>query len=312
MIWDKQFLIFLFFLMLSGSFWLLQALDEEYEITMSTELQLHDVPRNVVITTDLPSSVQFTLRDKGSTLLGYLYGRRFPAIVINFHNVANKSGHVRLPVADLLKQVNSRLSPSTRLSTARTDTVEFFFNYGLSKRIPVRLSNRLRAAKEYYISSVRLIPDSVTVYAARTQLDTIHVAYTQPIGYGGLTDSVRFHLRLQPIYGAKLAPTRTLVEVNVDRLTEKTVQVPVHQANFPATKMLRTFPSKVNVTFQIGAENYRHITADDFTLVVNYEDLIGDTSGRCRLELHSLPQGVSHVRIVPQEIDYLIEDIPEE
>ena len=71
-------------------------------------------------------------------------------------------------------------------------------------------------------------------------------------------------------------------------------------------------PPKVNVTFQIGASNYRRITADDFTLVVNYEDLIENTTCRCPLELRSLPQGVSHVRLSPESIDFLIEDVPSE
>lgn len=38
----------------------------------------------------------------------------------------------------------------------------------------------------------------------------------------------------------------------VDIYTEKTVEVPLHGVNFPADKVLRTFPSKVQITFKIG------------------------------------------------------------
>lgn len=38
----------------------------------------------------------------------------------------------------------------------------------------------------------------------------------------------------------------------VDIYTEKTVEVPLHGINFPADKVLRAFPSKVQVTFQVG------------------------------------------------------------
>lgn len=309
---NKQFLIFLFFLGLSGAFWLFLALDEEYEIKMETRLQLQGMGQNVVITTEPPATLQFTLRDRGSTLLRYLYGRSLPPISIDFNQVANRSGHVRLPASELLRQLNSRLEPGTRIGSAQPDTVEFYFNYGLSKRVPVRLRQRFRAAKEYYVSSVDIEPDSVTVYAARPQLDTIYAAYVRPLRYRQFTDSAHLQLALRPEVGAKFVPDRVAVHINVDRLTEKTVQVPVRWVNFPATKTLRAFPSKVNVTFQIGASNYRRITADDFTLVVNYEDLIENATGRCPLELRSLPQGVSHVRLSPESIDFLIEDVPSE
>ncbi len=307
---DRQFLIFLFFLVLSAAFWLFQALDEEYEVTVKTELRVEDVPKNVVITTPPPSTVQLTLRDKGYALLRYLYGRDLPAMGLNFSKVANKSGHVRLAAHEIYKQLSARLTPSTRIVSSRPDTIEFYFNYGLSKRVPVRLVGHFRPAKEYHVSAVKVNPDSVTVFAAGPLLDTIQAAYLQPVRYGDFTDTIRFRLRVQPRVGAKFVPDYASVELDVDRLTEKTVEVPVRWVNFPASKALRAFPSKVNVTFQVGLSNYRSVTAEDFTLVVNYEDLIKDNTGRFRLKLRSIPPGVSHVRIVPQTIDYLIEDVP--
>ena len=194
---NKQFLIFLFFLGLSGAFWLFLAL-EEYEIKMETRLQLQGMGQNVVITTEPPATLQFTLRDRGSTLLRYLYGRSLPPISIDFNQVANRSGHVRLPASELLRQLNSRLEPGTRIGSAQPDTVEFYFNYGLSKRVPVRLRQRFRAAKEYYVSSVDIEPDSVTVYAARPQLDTISSAYVRPLLYRQFTESAHLQLAMRP------------------------------------------------------------------------------------------------------------------
>ena len=49
----------------------------------------------------------------------------------------------------------------------------------------------------------------------------------------------------------------------VDIYTEKTVEVPLHGVNFPADKALRTFPSKVQITFQVGLKRFRSIKAED-------------------------------------------------
>ena len=45
----------------------------------------------------------------------------------------------------------------------------------------------------------------------------------------------------------------------VDIYTEKTVEVPLRGVNFPADKVLRAFPSKVQVTFQVGLSHFRQI-----------------------------------------------------
>ena len=98
----------------------------------------------------------------------------------------------------------------------------------------------------------------------------------------------------------------------IDRLVEKTVQVPVQQVNFPASKQLRTFPATVNVTFQVGMGLYRNITSENFVLVVNYEDLLKNKTNLCHLSLKTIPKGVSHARINPQDVEYIIEDIDED
>ena len=70
---NRQFLTFLFFLGLSASFWFLLALDREYEFEVEVPLQLTNVPKNVIITTDPPKSVKLTLKGKGSDMLVYRY-----------------------------------------------------------------------------------------------------------------------------------------------------------------------------------------------------------------------------------------------
>ena len=66
---NRQFFAFLFFLLLSASFWLFQTVNEVYEQEFDIPVRLVDVPENVVITTELPAHVRITLRDRGVVLL---------------------------------------------------------------------------------------------------------------------------------------------------------------------------------------------------------------------------------------------------
>ena len=62
---NKEFLIFLFFLALSAIFWLMMALNETYEREITVPMSLTNVPKNVVLTTEMDSTVKVTVRDKG-------------------------------------------------------------------------------------------------------------------------------------------------------------------------------------------------------------------------------------------------------
>lgn len=309
---NRQFLIFLFFLFLSAAFWLFVSLDEDYEADFIVPIHLKNVPENVVITTDLARELHVTLKDKGATLLNYKYGQKIAPVVVDFEEYANHSGHSRFLTSDLVRQVVSQLSSATKIVSVKPDTLEFYFNYGLFKRVPVRIQGTIHTDSHYYLSTVSVKPDSVAVYAIRSILDTITAAYTRPLYVRNLTDTMTMNVELSRVKGAKFEPSRVKVSLFAEQMTEKTVQVPVQWVNFPATKSLRTFPSKVNVTFQVGMAMYRRITAADFVLVVNYEELLENRTNKCRLSLKTIPTGVTHVRIYPQEVDYLIEDVSPE
>lgn len=310
-IWNKQFLIFQFFLALSSVFWIFQTLNETYEEDFQVPLELRNVPSNVVITTDLPENLHILLRDKGSQLLAYRYTRQFKPVVVDYNTYSNPSGHVSILGNELQRQIAAQLLPGTQMLGLKPDTLDFYYNFGQFKRVPIRPLGEVRAGRLYSLAKTVYSEDSVTVYASREQLDTITAAYLQPFNLRNLTDTTHVKSNFVKVKGAKFVPAQIGVTFCIDRLVEKTIQVPVQQVNFPASKQLRTFPATVKVTFQVGMGLYRKITSENFVLVVNYEDLLKNKSTYCHLSLKTIPEGVSHVRISPQDVEYVIEEIPD-
>ena len=81
------------------------------------------------------------------------------------------------------------------------------------------------------------------------------------------------------------------------------------QDYFHADKVLRAFPSKVQVTFQVGLSHFRQINADDFHIYVSYEELLRLGSDKYTVKIKNLPKGVSQVRFNPAQVDFLIEQV---
>lgn len=86
--------------------------------------------------------------------------------------------------------------------------------------------------------------------------------------------------------------------------------MPLHGVNFPADKVLRTFPSKVQITFKIGLGRFDKVDAGNFMINVSYEELLKLGSNKYTVKLKSVPRDVSHIiRIVPEKVDFLIEQV---
>lgn len=253
---NKSFLTFLFFLTLSTAFWCFEAFKEVSTVEISVPLRLTNVPENVVVTTELPKEVRISLRDKNSSLFFYRYFQTMAPVEIDFSHYANPSCHVRLPKEDVRRGLKNNFETSTELLGLRPDTLEYFYNYGTSKTVETRLQGKLAPADGYYIVRQELHPALATVYATERQLDTISAALTLPYYQTDLTKSLSTQIYLQDVKGAKFLPDTVRLSVEVDRLIEKTLALPVQPLNFPEDVRLRTFPMKVNVTFQVGMKEF--------------------------------------------------------
>ncbi len=306
---NREFLVFLFFLAVSGVFWLLMTLNDPYEKEFKIPVQVTGVPKNMVLTSDDTDTIRVTLRDKGLLLLGYMYGDGLRKIGVSFRNYT--SGHASCVVsgAELQRLVYQQLSASTKIVGVKPDRMEFFFNYGQHKRVPVKWRGHVTPEHSYFISGVEYRPDSVDVYASKNALDSINAVYTELLGYTNFRDTLTVDGRLQRIKGVKTVPDRVKVTFFTDILTEESIDdVPITGVNLPEGKVLRTFPSKVTVRFVAGMSRFRSLKPKDFTVIVDYNEIANRPSDKCSLHLKAVPGGVSRPSLSLKQVDYLIEE----
>ena len=305
---NKEFLIFLFFLLLSGAFWLMMALNETYEEELKVPVRLVGMPRNAVMTDEPADTVKVTVRDNGFTLVTYKYGHWFRPLTFKFATYANEDqGHGAIPAADIIKQVQSQLYGSSKLLSVKPEKLDFYFTYGASKKVPIRFRGKISTSKSYYLAHTEFSPMMVTAYANKKVLDELKYVEIEPFNYRNLQDTIRRNVRLQKIRGVKLVPSTVRLSVYPDVLTEESIEVPVSAVNMPAGMVLRTFPSRVTVRFTIGASQFRMIRPEQFNVVVDYQALAENPSDKCTLQLRSVPSSVSKAKLELDKVDYLLE-----
>ena len=306
---NREFLTFFFFLVLSTIFWLMTALNETYEREIGVPAYLVNIPKNVVVTSDMEDTVRVTVRDKGFALLAYTYGEGIRPINVNFQSaITRQSGYGVVSSQELMKMINQRFSGSSKIVQVKPDRLDFHYNYGLSRQVSVKMSGHVVPGKSFYLARTRFWPEKVTVYGSKQALDSLRFVKTVPINITNFNDTVLRTVALETIKGVKIVPNTVRIGLYPDILTEENIEVPITAINMPEGKVLRTFPQRVTVNFIVGASMFRSISPEQFAVVVDNNEIIDHPSDKCSIHLRETPQGVRNARLKMTHVDYLIEE----
>lgn len=309
-LWSKEFLIFLFFLALSGIFWLMMTLNETYEHDITMRVELADVPDNAVITTEPDSTIVVTVSDKGYVLTGYMHGVGIETIKLPFASYADDGkGSGTVTAADIEKLVYKGMAASSKIVALKTERLEFYFNYGQSKEVPVVFGGEVVPARSHYMAATLLSPDRVTVYADQATIDTIASVRTEYTRIDNLSDTVTLRLKVLTAKGMKSVPAQVEVALCPDILTEESVRVPITTTNVPDGIAVRLFPSYVTVRFTVGASDFRSVKAEQFVVEADYNDIATSENAKCPVRLVTAPPTVSHAKTDAVAVDYVIEEL---
>lgn len=304
---SREFLVFLFFLFAAFIFWYLTTMNQEYEMTYTVRLNLKNVPNSMMVTEPLPKEIKVVLKDKGDKLVEYKARGRMKVLNVDYRQHAN-TGRTAIYGAELAKLLSAGLASSTQIISTSLDTLKYYVADAHGKRLPVRLRGSIDADRQHVIEHVSLSPDSVIVYAARNVIDTMTAVYTPYVRFEALADSVKEVVVLENIeWGMKYEPAEVDLGIAVSPYVFKSVQVPVEGYMFPYGQQLKSFPSKVKVTFRVSLNDFREVTEKDFKILVRHSEIRDNVSGKVSLNLETIPAGVKDVTIEPSEVDYLIE-----
>lgn len=305
---SKQILIFLFFLVLSGVFWLFLTLNESYEHEIKIAYQIKGIPKNVVLTSHEVDTFRVTVRDKGWIILRYLYDNK-RSINIYYKNYDRGNGSGIASSSEVKRLIAQQLETSTLVNSIKPDRLEFFYNNGERKRVPVRWTGRVIPEHLYFISHVQYKPDSVDIYSSREKLDSIKVIYTEPLNYAGFRDTLLIDCKLSHQKDVKVVPENIRIGFYTDVLTEESIDgVPIKAINMPEGKVLRTFPPKVKVHFITGVSQFRTLRPENFIVIADYKEISQNPSDKCNIYLKTVPHGISHATLDIKKVDYLIEE----
>lgn len=304
----KEALIFFCFVLLSLGFWLLQSLQQEYEIEIKIPVKYKNIPPDISFTNTPPQEIIAHVKDKGSVLLNYSFGRTFVPIEVNMKNQTDKSGTFTLPKNTIDSDIKKQLIATTILERFDPQKIELTYSKRIKKELPVVFNGDVQTVAGFKISGkIQINPQQVSVYASDLMLDTlkeVKMVFTE-IKNGNKT--ITKNIAIEKIAGTAIEPANVSVTIPIEEYTEKTLEIPVICKDLPPHYTLRMFPPTVKVTCSIPLSRFKELSEDEFAVYISFADLEQNVSGTLPLKLAKKPDWVEATTIKPDKIEFILE-----
>ena len=304
----KEALIFFSFVLLAFGFWLLQSLQQEYEIEISIPVRYKNIPPDVSFTETPPQEVVARVKDKGSVLLNYSFGRSFAPIEANMKNQTEKSGSLSIAKKTIQSDIQKQLLATTSLTGFEPQHIDASYSKRIKKEIPVIFDGAIQTNPGFHISgNITITPANISVYASDVVLDTLNQAKTVFTEIKKGNKTITKTIQLQKVDEATYDPTSVTVTIPIEEFTVKTLEIPVLCTDLPPHYTLRTFPAIAKVTCSIPLSRFKDLSENAFEIKFSFKDLEQNALGTLPIHLTKKPDWVNSATLVPDKIEFILE-----
>lgn len=297
----RNVLTFFVFLLISTAFWFILALNNETQAEFEIPLNLTGIPDNTTVITNIPSTVSVSVKDKGTSLLRYQWGK-MPQLDVKFSDFQKDNRHITLGGSQFSGIVRSFLGPTATVIDLKPDSLSLYYTTqpGVMKRVYSTIE--ATASPQHIISGeIRLIPDSVTIYSMNKISSSLKIS-TDSLILSGLTDSTTVEVGVMAPDGTKAIPSTVKAIIPVEPLIAKKRAIPVEIMNAPVDSKILLFPSSIEISYLVPISVYNN---DDYIVkaYAQYEPNLK----KLPVHLSILPSVYRNVDFATDSVEYVVE-----
>ncbi|OFX42158.1 MAG: hypothetical protein A2046_10885 [Bacteroidetes bacterium GWA2_30_7] len=311
---NKKLFIFLFFLVLSSCFWLLNILTNDFVSTINFPVKYKNFPIDKVVVNELPQELQLQIKASGFMLVRLYLTATVPPILFDINSFYEKKAIISTTtniyiITKLAKEkIQSQLESKIEILEIYPDTIFAQFATVASKIIAIKPNLNISFEQQYMLNgNITVTPDSINVSGPSSILDTLQFVETTELELEELNKTVKKNVFLQEVADLKYSIKRIVIEIPIDKFTETSFNVPISILNIPENVKLKMFPNEIRATFMAPMSKYSEIKAQHFSFYVDFNET--DSVNIHKLKVYSgiTPELIHNLSYKPIFVDYIVE-----
>lgn len=262
----------------------------------------------------MDSTLNIAIRGSGFSLLriNYFIRKRPFDIKLQNYQLQPQEGFSEVTIGTSLvaQQIIEKFSIPGQVEYVLPESLTLRFEEKVSKKVPVLSDVTLSFRQQYFAyDSLTIQPEYVEISGIADQIGKIRFVKTMPVALENLDASVdRLVEIVKPgnLEHFWVDPPQVRIRLQVERFTEARFEIPVRVINSPDNIRVKLFPEKAEVSFMVALKDYKDISADMFSCVVDLSDIRNFEGKRLNVALQDAPELIKGVRITPPDVEFLI------
>ncbi|WP_321343187.1 hypothetical protein [uncultured Draconibacterium sp.] len=308
---DKRVVVFLICVLIATALWFLNALEKDYTTTISYPVRYVSPPNHQFLANVPPEKLDLKVDAHGFTLLRHKLNFSYSPIILNLTNITRNlesdNGTYLVPTNTLNRRISSQISNEISLQQVTPDIIRIVLDSLKTKSVPVRADVSIDFKSQFNLKNpVSLKPAVVKITGPASIVDTIRFLTSEKRTFKELDKTITRNIKLIHPTSTTVVPVEALLQIEVEKYTEKQIRIPIQVINKPADVRIKLFPSEITLNCRVGLSEFDNISDADFRAMVDYAT-ISNSESRLRVKITDKPSFVEITRFSPESVEYLIE-----
>ncbi len=297
-------------LVIASFMWLFQSLNRNYTTTLKFPVKYLNLPKDKFIFSPLPKTCEAEVKASGIKLLLSYFRPIDEVLVIDYKtqkksiNASGKTEKLILSPQMLSFAFNTKLE----VIRLKPDTIYIEYKKLYSKMVPIVHKVNMKFKQNYnLVGDIQLKPSHILITGDTAALHHIQYVETEDRTYTNLSadfsEPIQLKERLDQ-WRCNYALNEVLISAEVDRFTEKELELPIDALNVPIGYEVQLLPQLVKVNFSVAYKDFESIQAGLFKVVVDFRNRL-DNSDVTLLTLENKPGNIYHLKLKPERVKYL-------
>lgn len=303
-------LIFIICILIASLFWLLIKLSEVYSTEYTFKVTYNNVPTELRLTRIVDSTLDLSVTARGFLILKMNLFDDMENLDINLDNysVEYKGGVLyALYTQELIHTLAEYIGVGEKDIRLSRAMLSFEMEKTSEKRLPIVSDYSLQFVDQYDLyTDVVAEPDYVVVYGPNSVLDTLYQISTSSLILENVMSDQDVIVELDnPSPGLiSFGKNDVVLHLKVEKFTESEIDLSINLNNLQYN--IKTFPSQAKVYYRVAQIDFNKVTAQQFNVYPVLDNIDIQRAHNIPLRLSKQPDFVRNIRIVPQEVEFLI------
>lgn len=320
---NRKLTTFLVCVLIATLLWLVMALSRSIPTLLEIPVSFTGINNSKTISNKLPTHLKLRVSTSEAKLIIRKYFFRNDTIEISSENltIERKRGLSYLLTKDIQTDIEDQLKPRIRVLGVFPDTILFYFDTKLEKKIPVNLKAQFLYEKQYQLANnhIELEPDSIVVTGPEKLVRNVSSIETNFIKLENIKENTRLNVSLNKANLVEneqyvnfdtslvsISASAITANIPIEKYTESTIEIKLSTFGFPSGINPAISPDIIKITYQVSFANYGKIKPEMFVAQINYTDLRMERSGKASVSITKKPDFIKITRIDPEKVNFLL------